>query len=60
MAGNTGNGHRKGAVKGKSQTYNPKTKQHVKRDTKSGKFVSSKNTPYKGVKKETTVKKNVK
>lgn len=60
MAGNTGNGHRKGAVKGKSQTYNPKTKQHVKRDTKSGKFVSSKKTPYKGVKKETTAKNNVK
>jgi hypothetical protein len=59
MAGNTGNGYRKGAVKGKSQTYNPKTKQHVKRDTTSGKFVSSKKTPYKGVKKEPTVKQNM-
>ena len=58
MAGNTGNGHRKGAVKGKTQTYNGKTKSYVKRDTKSGKFVSSKKTPYKGVKKEQTAKKN--
>lgn len=56
MAGNTGNGHRKGAVKGKSQTFNPKTKQHIKRDTKTGKFVSSKATAYKGVRQENTSK----
>ena len=60
MAGNTGNGHRKGAVKGKTQTYNGKTKSYVKRDTTSGKFVSSKKTPYKGVTKEATAKNNVK
>lgn len=56
MAGNTGNGHRKGAVKGKSQTYNPKTKQHVKRDSKTGKFVSAKSGAYKGVTKESNIK----
>ena len=33
MAGNTGNGHRKGAVKGKSQTFNGKTNSFVKRDS---------------------------
>lgn len=58
MAGNTGKGHRKGAVKGKSQTYNPKTKQHVKRDSNTGKFVSSKSTPYKGVRNESKKKIN--
>ena len=52
MGGNTGKGHRKGAVKGKSQTFNPKTNQHIKRDTSTGKFVSSKKTPYKGVRTE--------
>ena len=56
MGGNTGNGHRKGAVKGKSQTFNGKTNSYVKRDTKTGKFVSSKSTPYKGVKKESNAK----
>lgn len=58
MAGNTGQGYRKGAVKGKSQTFNPKTNQHIKRDTNTGKFVSSKNTAYKGVRKENTSKTN--
>lgn len=57
MAGNTGKGHRKGAVKGKTQTYNEKTKQFVKRDSKTGQFVSSKNSAYKGVTKENNAKK---
>tara|TARA_B110000208_G_scaffold13907_1_gene16940 strand:- start:2133 stop:2309 length:177 start_codon:yes stop_codon:yes gene_type:complete len=53
MAGNTKKGFRKGAVKGKSQCYNTKTNSYVKRDTATGKFVSSKKaTPYKGVTKE--------
>ena len=52
MAGNTGKGYRAGAVKGKSQVKNDKTGQYIKRDTKTGKFVSSKKTPYKGVTKE--------
>jgi hypothetical protein len=32
MAKNTGKGYRQGAVGKRSQTYNPKTDQYVKRD----------------------------
>ena len=44
----------KGAVKGRSQAFNPKTQQWVKRDTKTGKFIDVKQdgTPFKGVRKE--------
>ena len=52
MAKNTGKNFRKGAVKDRSQIFNSKTSQYIKRDGKSGKFMSSKETPYKGVKKE--------
>tara|TARA_B110000971_G_C19918746_1_gene458122 strand:+ start:518 stop:745 length:228 start_codon:yes stop_codon:yes gene_type:complete len=52
MAKNTGNSCRKGAVKERSQVYNDKTKQYVKRNKKNGRFLSSKKTAYKGVKKE--------
>lgn len=53
MAKNTGNEHRQGAVKERSQTFNPKTSCYVKRDTKTGKFIScKKDEPYKGIKKE--------
>ncbi len=50
----TGDGHRKGAVKDRSQTYNPVTEQWVKRDTTTGKFmdVKSDGTPFKGIRKE--------
>ena len=49
-----GDGQRKGAVRQRSQTYNPNTEQWVKRDTNTGKFVSVKQdgTPFKGVRKE--------
>jgi len=57
MGKNNGEGSRKGAVKNRSQTYNPKTKQYVKRDTNTGKIMSTKNTPYKGVSKDTNAKK---
>ena len=33
-----GDGHRNGAVKGRSQTYNPKTSQYVKRNAETGRF----------------------
>lgn len=56
MARNTKENTRIGAIKGRSQVLNPKTKQFVKRDKKTGKFLSSKATPYKGVRKE---KKNI-
>ncbi len=49
MAGNTNQGYRKGAVKDRSQTYNPKTEQFVKRDAKTGKFMSASDSRYKGV-----------
>jgi hypothetical protein len=53
MAKNTGKEHRQGAVKERSQTFNPKTNCFVKRDTKTGKFIScKKEEPFKGVTKE--------
>jgi hypothetical protein len=55
MAGNTNNGYRKGSVKERSQIYNPKTEQYIKRDTTTGKFIASSNTKFKGVRKEKTV-----
>ncbi|MCD6564654.1 MAG: hypothetical protein J7K53_01800 [Bacteroidales bacterium] len=51
----TGDGHRKGAVKDRSQTRNPKTGHWVKRDTNTGKFMDQKTSsdkPFKGVRKE--------
>jgi hypothetical protein len=52
MAKNTNENFRKGAVKDRSQVYNDKNKCYVKRDKKTGQFLSAKKTPYKGVKKE--------
>lgn len=51
MATNTGQNRRIGAIKDRSQTYNPKTDQWVKRDTTTGKFIDVKadGTSYKGV-----------
>lgn len=46
---------RKGAIKNRSQTYNPKTKSWVKRDTDTGRFIDVKTSdknPFKGVRKE--------
>ena len=46
---------RKGAVKGRKQALNPKTKRYVKIHTKTGKFLdnhSKKNTKFKGVRKD--------
>ncbi len=52
--GKVGDGHRNGAVKERSQTFNPKTETWVKRDTNTGKFMDGKadGTPFKGVRKE--------
>ena len=52
--GVTGDRHRNGAVTGRSQTYNPKTEQWVKRDSDTGRFMDVKQdgTPFKGVTKE--------
>lgn len=49
-----GDGHRIGAVRDRSQTYNPKTNHWVKRDADTGRFIDQKadNKPFKGVRKE--------
>ena len=50
-----GDNARVGAVKGRSQVYNPKTDSWVKRDTTTGRFMdvkTSSNSPFKGVRKE--------
>ncbi len=50
----TGDGHRYGAVRKRSQTYNPRTKRWVKRNSENGKFIDQKadDKPFKGVRKE--------
>ncbi len=50
----TGDGHRKGMIKRRSQTFNPITKKWVKRNSKTGQFMDVKQggTPFKGVRKE--------
>ena len=52
MAKNTQENTRKGAVKDRTQVLNPKTNLYVKRDKTTGKFLSAKETPYKGITKE--------
>lgn len=50
----SGDGHRNGMVRQRSQTYNSKTQQYVKRDTITGRFIDVKQdgTSFKGVRKE--------
>ncbi len=50
----TGDGHRNGTVRGRSQTHNPKINRWVKRDTGTGRFVDQKAdpSPFKGVRRE--------
>lgn len=52
--GNPNDGHRIGAVKQRSQTFNPSNERWVKRDTETGKFIDQKSDdkPFKGVRKE--------
>lgn len=49
-----GDGHRVGAVKQRSQTFNPKTEHWIKRDTETGQFMDQKvdHEPFKGIRKE--------
>jgi len=50
----TGDGHRKGAVRGRSQTQTP-SGHYVKRNASNGQFMdvkTSSKTPFKGVRKE--------
>lgn len=51
----TGDGHRQGAVRDRSQTFNPQTQRWVKRDTETGRFMDVKaepESPFKGVRRE--------
>lgn len=52
--GKIGDGHRNGAVTNRSQVFNPKTEQWVKRDNTTGRFMDVKQdgTPFKGVTKK--------
>lgn len=49
-----GDNARIGAVKKRSQTFNPSTGQYIKRNTGNGQFMDVKKdgTPFKGVRKE--------
>ena len=49
-----GDGHRNGAVRDRSQTFNPVTNQWVKRDAGTGRFMDVKQDgkPFKGVTKD--------
>lgn len=50
----TGDNARIGAVKTRSQTYNPKTNMYVKRDRTTGRFIDMKTSggKFKGIRKE--------
>ncbi len=52
--GKVGDGHRNGAVRERSQTFNPKIERWVERDTNNGQFINVKSDPkpFKGVTKE--------
>jgi len=53
--GQTGDGHRDGAVRDRSQVYNPKTDDWTKRNSDNGQFMDRKTSddkPFKGVRKE--------
>jgi len=49
-----GDGHRQGAVRDRSQVYNPQNDRWTKRDAETGKFMDQKadGEPFKGVRKE--------
>lgn len=49
-----GDGHRNGAVKGRSQVYNSKINRWTKRDAENGRFIDQKQDgePFKGVRRE--------
>jgi hypothetical protein len=53
MAKNTGSGHRKGAIRNRSQTKST-SGNYVKRDGKTGRFlnVKSDKSPFKGIRRE--------
>ena len=54
MATNSGKNSRNGAVKDRSQVFNPSTGNYVKRDTSTGRFIDVKSDgkPFRGITKE--------
>lgn len=56
MARNTKNGGRLGPVNNRTQIYNSRTKKYIKRD-EHGKFLACKDTPFKGIRREESAKK---
>ncbi len=52
--GKSGDGHRNGAFINRSQVFNPKTEQWIKRNNTTGRFMDVKQdgTPFKGVTKK--------
>jgi len=52
--GTPGDGHRNGAVRDRTQVYNPRTDDWTKRDSDTGRFIDRKSDdkPFKGVTKE--------
>lgn len=50
----SGDGHRNGAIRNRSQVHNPKNDRWTKRDSGTGQFIDQKSDkkPFKGVKKE--------
>jgi hypothetical protein len=50
----TDDGHRHGAVRDRSQVYNPKVDRWIKRDDDTGRFIDQKkdSDPFKGVRRE--------
>ena len=49
-----GDGHRNGAVRDRTQVYNPENDKWVKRDSETGRFmdVKSDGKPFKGITKD--------
>lgn len=49
-----GDNHRIGAIRDRSQNFNPKTETWTKRNTDTGRFMDGKkdSTPFKGVRRE--------
>lgn len=55
--GKVGDGHRNGAVKSRTQVFNPVTGNYVKRDSQTGRFIDVKSDgkAFKGVTKESQI-----
>ena len=50
----SGDGHRNGAVRKRSQVYNPKIDRYIKRDSDTGRFMDQKSdgSKFKGIRTE--------